>query len=137
MGWFVDDISVYNCVPTPRDPIAPNTLRNQGFEFDWERNSHVDSWSANDRFVRSPTSHRSGHFSARLQDPANAGSFTVSQKVGVAPRTRNRFVGYVNIPPTADAFTLRAELVWRARGGAPSAAPSCCTRVTPPPAAPG
>jgi Zn-dependent metalloprotease len=118
MGWFVDDISVYNCVPKPADPVAPNKLRNQSFEFDWERNTFVDSWSANDRFLRSAVAHRTGQFSARLQDPANSGSFTVSQKVTVRPRSRNRFVGYIRIPATPDAFTFRAELVWRARGGA-------------------
>ena len=118
MGWFVDDISVYNCVARPADLVAPNKLRNQSFEFDWERNSFVDSWTANDRFLRSSVLHRTGNFSARLQDAANTGSFTVSQRVGVAPRSRNRFVGYVNIPATTDAFTFRAELVWRTRGGA-------------------
>ena len=117
-GWFVDDVSVYNCGPRPRDPVAPNKLRNRGFEFDWDRNSFVDSWSANDRFLRSPTQHRSGRFSARLQDPANAGSFTVAQNVGVRPRSRYRFVGYVDIPATSDGFRFRAELVWRTRAGA-------------------
>jgi hypothetical protein len=117
-GWFVDDVSVYNCGPRPRDPVAPNKLQNRGLEFDWDRNSFVDSWSANDRFLRSPTQHRSGRFSARLQDPANAGSFTVSQTVGVRPRSRYRFVGYVDIPATSDGFRFRAELVWRTRAGA-------------------
>jgi bacillolysin len=117
MGWFVDDVSVYNCVARPVDPVAPNKLRNRGFEFDWDRNSFVDSWTANDRFLRSPTAHRSGHFSGRLQDPANAGSFVVSQKVRVTPGSTNRFVGYINIPATADGFTFRADLVWRTNAG--------------------
>jgi hypothetical protein len=132
MGWFVDDVSVYNCVAKPADPVAPNTLRNRGFEFDWERNSFVDSWTANDRFLRSPTLHRTGRFSARLQDPANAGSFTVSQKVPVTPGSANRFVGYVRIPATPDAFTFRAELVWRNRtGGAIGRAVALHSRTTP------
>jgi bacillolysin len=132
LGWFVDDISVYNCVARPANPVAPNKLQNRGFEFDWERNSFVDSWTANDRFLRTPGPHRTGRFSARLQDPANAGSFTVSQRVAVRPGSANRFVGYVRIPATRDVFTFRAELVWRNRaGGAIGRAVALHSRTTP------
>jgi bacillolysin len=117
LGWFIDDISVYYCAAPPANPVAPNKLRNRGFEFDWNRDTFVDSWTSNDRFLRSAITRHTGRFSARLQDPANVGSFTVFQKVAVAAGTTNRFVGWVRIPTTADAFTLRAQLVWRTAAG--------------------
>lgn len=116
-GWWVDDISVYNCATAPANPVAPNKLRNRGFEFDWDRNTYVDGWTANDRFMRSPTARHTGRFSGRLSDPANAGSFTVSQSVGVTAGTVYRFGGFVNIPNTADAFSLRTDVVWRNAAG--------------------
>jgi hypothetical protein len=117
-GWFIDDISVYYCTAPPANPVAPNKLRNRGFEFDWNRDTFPDSWTSNDRFMRSAISHHTGRFSARLQDPTNVGSFTVFQRVAVAPGSTNRFAGWVRIPATADAFSFRAQLVWRTAGGA-------------------
>jgi Zn-dependent metalloprotease len=122
-GWFVDDISVYYCAAPPANPVAPNKLRNRGFEYDWDRNTFVDSWTSNDRFMRSAVTRHGGRFSARLQDPANVGSFAVFQRVPVAPRSVNRFTGWLRIPPTGDPFTFRAQLIWRTAGGAAIGSP--------------
>lgn len=111
-GWWVDDVRVYSCVTKPADPVAPSKLKNPGFEYDWDNDTFVDSWSFNDKFTRSPTLRRHGMFSALLYDYTNRGYFSVGQRVPVTVGSTYKFSGYYIIPATADAFSLRLDIYW-------------------------
>jgi bacillolysin len=111
-GWDVDDIRVYTCAAATANPVAPNKLKNQGFEFDWGNDTFVDSWTATDRFTRSPQLKKTGMFSGKLSD-TSTGTFIVAQKVPVTAGSTNKLTGSFAIPANAaDAFTFRVEVQW-------------------------
>ncbi|HZG69482.1 MAG TPA: hypothetical protein VEZ12_22300, partial [Herpetosiphonaceae bacterium] len=96
---------------------APNLLQNPGFELDANADGRPDSWTSNSRFTRSSTVKRSGSYAGRFRATDNSGT-TISQTIAsLAPGAAYTFAGWVNIPSTGDAFTLKLEVRWRNASG--------------------
>ncbi len=93
-------------------PVA-NRLANPGFELDTNSDTRPDSWTTNTNVTRSNAVVRSEGFAMRHFSSNNAG-YTISQTVtGLAAGTTYTFAGWVNIPPTSDAFTFTLRIRWR------------------------
>jgi hypothetical protein len=95
-----------------------NMLANPGFEIDDNADNRPDIWSSNSRFTRAcganlpPQGAHEGGCVGKFFAADNSGT-TISQNIGgiVAGKTYN-FVGWVNIPATADAFTFKLQVRW-------------------------
>jgi photosystem II stability/assembly factor-like uncharacterized protein len=93
-------------------PSTSNLLRNGGFELDANGDGRPDSWTSNPRMTRSAAVVHGGAFAARHQ-AADDSSYVVSQKVAaVAAGSTYSFGGWVNIPGTTDAFSLKLQVRW-------------------------
>jgi hypothetical protein len=99
-----------------------NLLLNPGFEIDNNADNRPDIWSSNSRFTRAcgtsvpaPGPHQ-GNCVGKFFATDNSGT-TIAQNVGgiVAGKTYN-FTAWVNIPATADAFTLKLQVRWLTSG---------------------
>ena len=97
--------------PTGEGP-AVNLLQNGGFELDANGDTRPDNWTTNTRVTRSAAVVRSGSYAMRHYATDNA-NYTISQTVaGITAGTNYVLLGYVNIPPTGDAFTFRIRVRW-------------------------
>jgi hypothetical protein len=99
--------------PTPTsDGPAVNLLQNGGFELDANGDTRPDDWTTNARVIRSAAVVRSGSYAMRHYATDNA-NYTISQTItGVTAGTNYVLLGYVNIPPSGDAFTFRIRVRW-------------------------
>ncbi|GAB4174009.1 MAG: hypothetical protein Fur005_35880 [Roseiflexaceae bacterium] len=90
-----------------------NLIANPDFELDTNGDTRPDSWSTNTRFTRSSVTVRSGNYSGRHLTTADT-NYNITQTVnGMNASQVYTFGGWVNIPATADAFTIRFQLRWR------------------------
>ncbi|MGH8490332.1 MAG: LamG-like jellyroll fold domain-containing protein [Gammaproteobacteria bacterium] len=89
-----------------------NRVLNPGFELDANNNTQPDNWSASTRFTHSNVLARSGTYSGRHLATNNP-NYTITQVVTGLTATTYTFAGWVNIPATADAFTLTVRVRWR------------------------
>lgn len=91
-----------------------NTLRNPGFETDANADTRPDSWTSDARFTRSSAvAPHGGTFAGRLAATDNS-TVTIAQTVGNQPFVIPYvFSGWVNIPATADTFSLALRVRWR------------------------
>ncbi|MGH9891117.1 MAG: Ig-like domain-containing protein, partial [bacterium] len=99
--------------PVSATMAKANRVLNPGFEIDANTDTRPDSWSADSRFTRSFATARSGTYSGRHFATTNAG-YTITQVVtGLSAGTTYTVAGWVNIPPTSDAFTFTVRVRWR------------------------
>jgi hypothetical protein len=90
-----------------------NRILNPGFELDANSDTRPDNWNTKAAVTRSSELVRSGAFAMKHSATTNAG-YTLTQVVtGLAAGTTYNFAGWVNIPATADAFTLTVRVRWR------------------------
>lgn len=89
---------------------GPNLLANGGFE-SADVNGKPLAWHITSDFTQSSAQSHEGSFSGQL----TGGDVTVStyQPVSVSAGTTYGFIGWANIPSTADIFTLRFKVQWR------------------------
>ncbi|HXG40436.1 MAG TPA: hypothetical protein VNJ28_05790, partial [Candidatus Limnocylindrales bacterium] len=90
-----------------------NVLANPGFELDANGDGRPDGWTSKPAFTRSSDVVHGGSFAGRHQSNANAG-YTVQQVVkNLSGGTIYGIAGWVNIPPTSDAFKFIVRISWR------------------------
>jgi CSLREA domain-containing protein len=96
-----------------------NTLLiNGGFETDSNADGAPDGWSSNSRAARSSAVVHSGGYALRHRATDNASYTIFSDPSGpVVPGRVYSFTGWVNIPPTSDAFSFELQVRWRDAGG--------------------
>jgi hypothetical protein len=93
--------------------VSTNRLANPGFELDGNNDGKPDKWSSNAKFTRSSTARHGGSYAGRFAATDNTGA-TVSQAVqNVSAGASYAVSGWVNIPPTTDAFTFKIQVRWR------------------------
>ena len=99
--------------PTPTAvPPGTNLLINPGFELDSNGDGLPDTWSTWANFTRNSSVVHSGSFAGRFQAADNSGA-TINQRVlNLSAATPYNFAGWVNIPATSDAFTLKLQVRW-------------------------
>lgn len=91
---------------------SANLLANGGFEFDANGDNRPDSWTSNARVTRSAVMARGGSYALRHYANNNAG-YAISQLVtGISAGAAYELSGYINIPPTTDAFTFNVRIRW-------------------------
>ena len=96
---------------TVTTPPPGNLLLNPGFELA-ANGVNPDSWTTSSRFTRSNEVVHSGSFAGKLLATDNS-SRTIDQTVtNLTAGTTFNFVGWVNIPPTVDAFTFKLKVRW-------------------------
>lgn len=89
-----------------------NLLANASFDLDTNSDGRPDSWTSDSRFTRSTGVVRSGGFAGRHLATNNSG-YTISQTVSNLTAGQGySFSGFVNIPTTTDAFTLKIDVQW-------------------------
>lgn len=90
---------------------------NPGFELDANADGLPDTWTTWSKFTRSNAVIHSASFAGRFKSTANDGA-TIKQTVtGLTAGTSYRFSGWVNIPATTDAFTIKLQVVWQNSSG--------------------
>ena len=98
--------------PTATPGTATNLLANPGFELDVNSDGLPDGWSTWARFTRSSAVVHGGAFAGRFR-AANDSGATITQRVSnLTAGTTYNFAGWVNIPPTTDAFNLKLQVRW-------------------------
>jgi hypothetical protein len=106
-----------NAVALRFTPPVTNVLRNPGFEsyvFDANYNFRPADWTMNASFQYDPydeTGRRRSH--SGIHTSTTNSNAVVQQQVAVTAGQRYSFVGWVNIPPTQDAFSFKIDVVWR------------------------
>ncbi len=104
---YVDDVTLR----------VANHAINSGFELDANRDGRPDSWTSDSRATRSSLAKHSGTYALRLS-AANNSSFAIQQVATKLQEGSTYTVdGWVNIPATADAFTVTMEVQWRNAAG--------------------
>jgi hypothetical protein len=94
-------------------PPSGNRLLNPSFELDANNDGRPDSWTSNAKFTRSSAAVQSGSYAGRHSDTANSG-YTISQSVtNLQAGQRYEVGGWVNIPPTSDAFSYKLQVRWQ------------------------
>ncbi|HZQ08648.1 MAG TPA: hypothetical protein VFD70_18845 [Anaerolineae bacterium] len=109
--------------PTPTTDVSPtptptptlggpiNLLQNPGFEL--ARNGQPQVWSTWKNFLQSNEVVLSGNFAGRFGATDNSGG-TIKQVVkNISAGSAFIVGGWVNIPPTSDAFTFVIDMRWR------------------------
>jgi hypothetical protein len=111
-GGAVDDTPAsrtWNVVDTQP---STNLLTNAGFEMDADSNSIPDDWGTKTKFTRSAAiaAHSGGFAGRHFAD--NDSGYTIFQEASVNAGTSYAFGAWVNIPPTADAFSFYVRVRW-------------------------
>jgi hypothetical protein len=87
-------------------------LLNPGFELDANTDTRPDSWTTWSGFTRSNAVVHSGSFAGRFRAADNSGG-TVRQRMrNLTAETAYNLAGWVNIPATTDAFSLKLQVRW-------------------------
>jgi hypothetical protein len=96
-----------------------NVLLNPGLETDANADGRPDSWTSSPSFTRSTaTAPHGGTFVGRLS-ATNDSAVTISQALANQPNVIGyRLSGWVNIPATADTFSLAVQVRWKDAAGA-------------------
>jgi hypothetical protein len=93
-------------------PPPGNRLLNPSFELDANADGRPDSWSSNASFTRSNAAVQTGSYAGQHQSSSGAG-YTISQSVTQVSAGQSYQVGgWVNIPPTSDAFSYKLQARW-------------------------
>ncbi|MGI8680929.1 MAG: CSLREA domain-containing protein [Mycobacteriales bacterium] len=88
-----------------------NQIQNPEFDLDDNADGFPDFWVTQSRFTRSSQQSHLGAYSGR--GTGDGGSFTPGQRFDqVVPGQTYVVTAWVDIPPTADAFTLTVRLRW-------------------------
>jgi uncharacterized protein YjiK len=95
---------------------GPELLLNAGFELDANNDGRPDNWTSSSRFTRSQASVRGGLYSGRLYATDNS-AYSGGQVVAVTGGQAFSFSGWVNVPPTSDAFSFKLALKFRNSDG--------------------
>ncbi len=95
-------------------PVGPggNMLANPGFEVDGNADGTPDSWTPWVNFTRSNAAVHGGSFAGRFQATDNSDGKTDQRVLNLTAGTTYQLSGWVNIPATTDAFTLRVQVRW-------------------------
>jgi hypothetical protein len=115
------DIGAYEYVaappPPPPPPPNPTVLANSDFELDVNADSRPDSWTNLAAFTQTNQLFHSGGNAGRHLAADNS-SYVIKQNVsGLSGGVSYHFGGWVNIPPTTDAFTFKVQVQWRGASG--------------------
>ncbi len=89
-----------------------NLLANPGFELDANGDGAPDTWTAWVNFTRSNAVVHGGSFAGRFQATDNSSGKTDQRVNNLTAGTTYQVSGWVNIPATADAFTLKLQVRW-------------------------
>jgi hypothetical protein len=88
-------------------------LGNASFELDANNDGKPDVWSTNSKFTRSNTMVYGSSYAGKFYATDNSGANTKQVVKNVTPGALYTFSGWVNIPPSNDAFTLKLQVKWR------------------------
>jgi N-acetylglucosamine-6-sulfatase len=90
-----------------------NLIRNEGFGWDTNNDRRPDSWRSDSRFTRTTAVIHNGSYAGQHSATDNS-TYTIGQTVvNLAAGQTYRFSGWVNIPVTSDAFSLKLQVNWR------------------------
>jgi hypothetical protein len=95
-------------------PPGTNLLLNGEYEFA-DANGQPTDWTRDARFTRSSDEVHVGSFAGRHQTFDDSG-YKITQDVPVTVGRSYAISGFVNVPPTSDAFELIMKVQWRAAG---------------------
>ncbi len=85
---------------------------NPGFELDANNDDLPDSWTTSSHFTRSNAAVHSGAFAGRFGATDNSGDQVHQRVTNLTAGTTYNFTGWVNIPATTDAFSLKLQVRW-------------------------
>jgi hypothetical protein len=101
-------------VPTGAPTTSPgNMLANASFELDANNDGKPDVWTANGKFTRSNMMVHDKNYAGVFYATDNTGANTRQVFRNITPGAVYTFSGWVNIPPSNDAFTLKLQVKWR------------------------
>jgi hypothetical protein len=103
--------------PPPPPPPGEERMTNLGFELDANSDGKPDAWTINNGFTRSSSSVHGGSFAGQHFLTTDKGYDVYQTATGITGGTTYAFSGWVNIPPTTDAFTFQIQLKWRNSSG--------------------
>jgi hypothetical protein len=109
-----NDGRLYEIAVTDGPPPGGNLLVNGGFE-SADGSGRPTGWSLDSRFTRVVGVAQGGTYAGRHQATDEAG-YKIRQDVVVTGGTAYTLAGFVNVPPTPDAFKLVIKVQWRAGG---------------------
>lgn len=116
-----NDGRIYEFAPGGEPPPPPppgEKLTNNGFELDVNGDTRPDSWTTNAAFTRSSDAVHGGTFAGRHASTGDVAYNVYQQVSGITAGTTYAFSGWINIPTTADTFTLNIQARWRGAAGA-------------------
>ncbi|HZQ07713.1 MAG TPA: hypothetical protein VFD70_14110, partial [Anaerolineae bacterium] len=100
-----------------QDSPPTNLLANPSFEFDTNFDSKPDAWTPDNRFTRSNAVVHSGTFAGKHAASDNSGYTIKGTAFNLSAGTNYDISGWVNIPPTSDAFSLKLDVNWQNANG--------------------